>query len=223
MGKKTIWKRLTALILTAALAVEFTSPALASVVKENDTISVLDADGNLLETGTQADWEAEYPYGTFAFKETQINLKEGAADGTQKGVLTVYRLGGTEGRAEAYIALVPAAAEVEEGRMSYAYAAGTAFCDLQAVLPGFVIQTLRAAIADMDRRLHGFAAPDALLTAVESRFSSPVRVLRGESLQSVSAAGVYPCGEGCGYSGGITSSAADGIRVAEAICSAYGG
>ena len=75
----------------------------------------------------------------------------------------------------------------------------------------------------MDRRLHGFAAPDALLTAVESRFSSPVRVLRDEKLQSVSAAGVYPCGEGCGYSGGITSSAADGIRVAEAICSAYGG
>ena len=109
------------------------------------------------------------------------------------------------------------------GEVLPSYAAGTAFCDLQAVLPGFVIQTLRAAIADMDRRLHGFAAPDALLTAVESRFSSPVRVLRDEKLQSVSAAGVYPCGEGCGYSGGITSSAADGIRVAEAICSAYGG
>lgn len=109
------------------------------------------------------------------------------------------------------------------GEVKPSYAAGTAFCDLQTVLPGFVIQTLRAAIADMDRRLHGFAAPDALLTAVESRFSSPVRVLRDERLQSVSAAGVYPCGEGCGYSGGITSSAADGIRVAEAICSAYGG
>ena len=109
------------------------------------------------------------------------------------------------------------------GEVKPSYAAGTAFCDLQTVLPGFVTETLRAAIADMDRRLHGFAAPDALLTAVESRFSSPVRVLRDERLQSVSAAGVYPCGEGCGYSGGITSSAADGIRVAEAICSAYGG
>ena len=109
------------------------------------------------------------------------------------------------------------------GEVKPSYAAGTAFCDLRTVLPCFVTDTLRAAIADMDRRLHGFAAPDALLTAVESRFSSPVRVLRGESLQSVSAAGVYPCGEGCGYSGGITSSAADGIRVAEAICSAYGG
>lgn len=127
-----------------------------------------------------------------------------------------------------YAAPVQRVEDFLQGRASHAfgevlpsYAAGTKFCDLQAIFPHCVTKSLRLAIADMDRRLHGFAAADALLTGVESRFSSPVRILRGESLQSVSAAGLYPCGEGCGYSGGITSSAADGIRVAEAICSAY--
>ena len=93
--------------------------------------------------------------------------------------------------------------------------------ELGAILPACVASSLRAALTDMDRRLRGFAHPDALLTGVETRFSSPVRILRGPTLESVSAAGVYPCGEGCGYSGGITSSAADGIRVAEAICAKY--
>ena len=88
---------------------------------------------------------------------------------------------------------------------------------LSEVLPNYVCDTLKAAIADMDRRLKGFACPDALLTAPETRFSSPVRILRGEDGESVSVRGVYPCGEGCGYSGGITSSAADGLRIAEKI------
>ena len=78
------------------------------------------------------------------------------------------------------------------------------------------------------RRHHGYGPPPARLRfagrpfdGVETRFSSPVRILRGATLESVTARGVYPCGEGCGYSGGITSSAADGIRVAEAICAKY--
>ena len=97
------------------------------------------------------------------------------------------------------------------------YAAGTVNVRLSEVLPNYVCDTLKAAIADMDRRLKGFACPDALLTAPETRFSSPVRILRGEDGESVSVRGVYPCGEGCGYSGGITSSAADGLRIAEKI------
>ena len=107
------------------------------------------------------------------------------------------------------------------GEVLPSYAAGTAMGELGAILPACVASSLRAALTDMDRRLRGFAHPDALLTGVETRFSSPVRILRGPTLESVSAAGVYPCGEGCGYSGGITSSAADGIRVAEAICAKY--
>ena len=69
----------------------------------------------------------------------------------------------------------------------------------------------------MERYLEGFSAPDSVLTGVESRSSSPVRVIRGENLQSVSLQGVYPCGEGAGYAGGIVSAAADGIRCAEAV------
>ena len=93
------------------------------------------------------------------------------------------------------------------------------FADLGAVLPAGVCEALRLALPDMDRRLKGFAAPDALLTGVESRTSSPVRIERGDDLQSVSMQGLYPCGEGAGYAGGITSAAADGIRIAQKIVS----
>ena len=82
------------------------------------------------------------------------------------------------------------------GEVLPSYAAGTAMGELGAILPACVASSLRAALTDMDRRLRGFAHPDALLTGVETRFSSPVRILRGPTLESVSAAGVYPCGEG---------------------------
>ena len=76
---------------------------------------------------------------------------------------------------------------------------------------------MRLGIQMMDRRLHGFAYPDALLTGTETRSSSPVRILRDESCQSVSLRGFYPCGEGAGYAGGIISAAVDGIRCAEMV------
>ncbi|MCD8308331.1 MAG: FAD-binding protein [Clostridia bacterium] len=104
------------------------------------------------------------------------------------------------------------------GEVSPSYAAGTTFAPLDMVLPEVATDALRAAIPDMDRRLKGFANPYAVMTGVESRFSSPVRIERGSDLQSVSVKGLYPCGEGSGYSGGITSSAADGIKVADFIC-----
>lgn len=103
------------------------------------------------------------------------------------------------------------------GAVTPTYASGTTFANLGAVLPSFIAQTLKRAIVDMDKRLKGFADPEAVLTAAETRTSSPVRIERGEDMQSVSVKCVYPCGEGAGYAGGITSSAADGIRVAEAI------
>lgn len=103
------------------------------------------------------------------------------------------------------------------GEISPTYAAGTAFADLRAVLPPPVVAALKGAITDMDKRLRGFACPDAVLTAVESRTSSPVRIERDETLQSVSLKNLYPCGEGAGYAGGITSSAVDGIRVADGL------
>lgn len=103
------------------------------------------------------------------------------------------------------------------GEVLPTYAAGTVFADMREVLPAAVISALKTAVVDMDRRLKGFAYADALLTGVESRTSSPVRLERDESCQSVTVKGLFPCGEGAGYAGGITSSAADGIRVAENV------
>lgn len=103
------------------------------------------------------------------------------------------------------------------GEVLPTYSAGTVFAPLNEVLPQAAVSALKAAIPDMDKRLRGFADPSAVLTGVETRFSSPVRIERGEDLQSVSLMGLYPCGEGAGYSGGITSSAADGIKIAEKI------
>ena len=76
--------------------------------------------------------------------------------------------------------------------------------------------SLREAIPIFDQRLRGFSAADAVMTGVETRSSSPVRILRDESLQS-SVRGLYPCGEGAGYAGGIMSAAVDGLRCAEAV------
>ena len=69
----------------------------------------------------------------------------------------------------------------------------------------------------MDKKLHGFSYGDAVLTGVETRSSSPIRIMRNKDLQSVAIAGLYPCGEGAGYAGGIISAAVDGIKCAEKI------
>lgn len=103
------------------------------------------------------------------------------------------------------------------GEVEPTYAAGTEFAPLSEVLPKIATDALKAAIPDMDKRLRGFASPYAVLTGVETRFSSPVKILRGESGESITLNGFYPCGEGSGYSGGITSSAADGLATAEKI------
>jgi uncharacterized FAD-dependent dehydrogenase len=84
------------------------------------------------------------------------------------------------------------------------------------ILPRKVTDTMREALVKMDRMLSGFALPDAVLTAPESRSSSPVRILRNDILQS-NIRGVYPCGEGAGYAGGIVSAAVDGIKCAHAV------
>lgn len=107
------------------------------------------------------------------------------------------------------------------GEILPSYSAGTNFAPLNEVLPEIVVKTLKVAIPDMGKRLKGFDCSDGLLTGVETRFSSPVRILRGENGESVSFGGLYPCGEGSGYSGGITSSATDGLETAEKIYENY--
>ena len=102
------------------------------------------------------------------------------------------------------------------GSIAPTYRPGVTWTGLDPCLPQAVTHTLRQALPLLDRKLHGFAAPDGVLTGVETRSSSPVRILRGEDLQSP-LRGLYPCGEGAGYAGGIVSAAVDGIRVAEAV------
>jgi len=97
------------------------------------------------------------------------------------------------------------------------YRPGVAWGTLDGTLPDYVLAALREAVPIFDRRLRGFGHPDAVLTGVETRSSSPVRLLRDETYQSPALRGLYPCGEGAGYAGGITSAAVDGIKVAERI------
>ena len=96
------------------------------------------------------------------------------------------------------------------------YRPGVVLCDLHDVLPEKLTKTLEQAIPALDGMLKGFGDPGALLTAPETRSSSPVRILRGEDLQSP-VRGLYPCGEGAGYAGGIMSAAVDGMLCAEAV------
>jgi hypothetical protein len=108
------------------------------------------------------------------------------------------------------------------GEVVPTYARGVTYTDLHPLFSADISGAMERAIVDMDRRLKGFAHPDALMTGVESRTSSPVRVLRGDAGESVNVKGLYPCGEGAGYAGGITSAAADGLRCARRIAQKYG-
>ncbi|MEW9572141.1 NAD(P)/FAD-dependent oxidoreductase [Rhodanobacter sp. Si-c] len=98
------------------------------------------------------------------------------------------------------------------------YQPGVRLTDLSSALPDYAVAAIRAAIPAFDRQIRGYALPDAMLTGVETRTSSPVRIRRDDGdLQSLNTRGLYPAGEGAGYAGGILSAAVDGIRVAEAV------
>ncbi len=96
------------------------------------------------------------------------------------------------------------------------YRPGVRWMNLWDVLPGFLCEALAEALPALDRKVHGYAAPDAVLTAVETRSSCPLRIVRGEDGQA-SLKGLWPCGEGAGYAGGIMSAAADGLKTARHI------
>lgn len=127
-----------------------------------------------------------------------------------------YALGGGDYRApcqrvEDFLLHRPTAAA---GRVWPSYRPGVTYTDLHRCLPPFVAEAMEQALPLLERKIRGYAAPDALLTAVESRSSSPVRIGRNEMYQC-NIRGLYPCGEGAGYAGGILSAAADGMRCAE--------
>ena len=101
------------------------------------------------------------------------------------------------------------------GEVVPTYPRGVSWGRVDTCLPVYVSDTLRAALPLMERQLKGFSAADAVLTGVETRSSSPVRVPRGDDGQALGIRGLFPCGEGAGYAGGIMSAATDGIRAAE--------
>ena len=129
-----------------------------------------------------------------------------------------WTLGGSGASAPAQLVgdLLAGRPSAGPGAIAPTYRPGVAWTALNPCLPPYVIDSLWAAIPLLDRKVHGFACPDAVLTGVETRSSSPVRILRDGSGMSA-LGGLYPCGEGAGYAGGIMSAAADGIRIAEYV------
>ena len=105
--------------------------------------------------------------------------------------------------------------------MKPTYTGEVVFTSLTDLLPDFVVKGIKQSAPVFGRKLKGFCEGDALLTAVETRTSSPVRILRNDKYQSVSVKGLFPAGEGAGYAGGIVSAAVDGIRVAEQVALEY--
>jgi uncharacterized FAD-dependent dehydrogenase len=103
------------------------------------------------------------------------------------------------------------------GSVIPSYQPGVRLTDLATALPGYAIAAIREALPAFERQIKGFAMPDAVLTGVETRTSSPLRITRGDDCQSLNVRGLYPAGEGAGYAGGILSAGVDGIKVAEAV------
>jgi len=129
-----------------------------------------------------------------------------------------YELGGGRFHAPAQTVTdyLAGRAQADPGKTSYR--PGLLKADLNTLFPAAITASLKEALKRFDRRMRGFITKDAKLIGIESRTSSPVRITRGEDLQSVSLKGLYPGGEGCGYAGGIVSSGLDGLRIAEQIC-----
>jgi uncharacterized FAD-dependent dehydrogenase len=103
------------------------------------------------------------------------------------------------------------------GSVLPSYTPGVRMTDVSVCLPEYAASAIREALPAFERQIRGYAMDDAVLTGVETRTSSPIRIRRGADYQSVNTRGLYPAGEGAGYAGGILSAAVDGIEVAEAV------
>ncbi len=130
-----------------------------------------------------------------------------------------YRAGGATYQApgqmvEDFIAGKPS---TRLGDVIPSYKPGVTPADLSTCLPDYAIAAIREALPAFNRQIAGFSRPDAVLTGVETRTSSPLRITRGADLQSLNVRGLFPAGEGAGYAGGILSAGVDGIKVAEAV------
>ena len=109
---------------------------------------------------------------------------------------------------------------IQFGAVESSYTPSVKLGDLSSALPYYAVEAIREALPAFDKKIKGFAMHDALLTGVETRTSSPIRIKRNENFQSLNTIGLFPAGEGAGYAGGILSAAIDGIKVAEAVARA---
>lgn len=154
------------------------------------------------------DPEKDYPGHVLAGIDLQRRLEERA-----------YEVGGKNYDAPAQLVgdFLRDKASTQLGTVIPSYKPGIKLCNLTEVLPPFAIAAIREAIPEFNKQIQGFAMNDAILTAVETRTSSPICIKRDETMQSLNTRGLYPGGEGAGYAGGILSAAVDGIKIAEAV------
>ena len=152
--------------------------------------------------------EQDFPGGPLAGIELQERLESHA-----------YVLGGSTYAAPGQLVgdFIAGKASTALGSVEPSYKPGVHLVDLASALPDFAIEAIREALPAFDKQIRGFAMHDAVLTGIETRTSSPLRISRGDNLQSLNVKGLYPAGEGAGYAGGILSAGVDGIRIAEAL------
>jgi hypothetical protein len=153
--------------------------------------------------------EADFPGGPLAGVELQERLESVA-----------FALGGGDYSAPAQLVgdFLRGTPSTALGEVAPSYTPGVTLGDLSAALPSYAIDAIREALPVFGKQIRGFDRPDAVLTGIESRTSSPVRITRDpETLQSLNVKGLFPGGEGAGYAGGILSAGVDGIRLAEAV------
>lgn len=156
--------------------------------------------------------EEDFPGGPLAGVELQEKLESRA-----------YELGGKDYCAPGQLVgdFIRGKPSTEFGEVEPSYKPGVLLGDLAPSLPDYVIEAIREALPEFGKQIRGFDRDDAVLTGIETRTSSPVRITRDhESLQSLNTRGLYPAGEGAGYAGGILSAGVDGIKVAEAVAKA---
>lgn len=154
------------------------------------------------------DPERDYPGGPLAGIELQERLEAHA-----------YVMGGSNYQAPAQLVgdFVAGKPSTAIGSVEPSYKPGVTLGDLAPSLPDFAIEAIREALPAFDRQIKGYNLHDAVLTGIETRTSSPLRITRGEDYQSLNLKGLFPAGEGAGYAGGILSAGVDGIRIAEAV------
>lgn len=152
--------------------------------------------------------EQDYPGGPLAGVELQEQLESHA-----------YLLGGSTYEAPGQLVgdFIAGTPSTSWGSVEPSYKPGVKLVDLASALPAFAIEAIREALPAFEKQIRGFSMHDAVLTGIETRTSSPLRITRNAEMQSLNVKGLFPAGEGAGYAGGILSAGVDGIRVAEAV------